>query len=148
MYYNGSTANTGLFGLILGLGSFVIIFGLAIVVFSIIAMWKMFEKAGKEGWKSLIPGYNLVVLLEIVGLKWYYIFLYCLAFIPTVGALVSLFFTFVIMVKLAKSFGKDIAFGIGLTLVSVVFMAIIGFDKSITYVGPVCKGDIDFNNLF
>lgn len=142
------SSSLGLAGLILGMGAFVIIIGLAFSVFSIIVMWKMFEKAGKEGWKSIVPIYNIITLLEIVGLKWYYILLYCLTFIPKVGGLLSLFFTFVVMVKLAKSYGKDIGFGVGLTLVSIVFMAILAFDKSISYEGPVCNGDIDFNNLF
>lgn len=139
---------TGLVGLFLGLGSLILVFTLAVTILSIIAMWKMFEKAGKEGWRAIVPIYNVITLLEIVGLKWYYIFLYCASFIPVIGSLVVLFFTFVIMVKLAKSYGKSIGFGVGLTLVSIVFMAILAFDKSVTYVGPVCNGDLDFNNLF
>ncbi len=138
----------GLLGLMLGMGTFVIIIGLAFAVFSIIVMWKLFEKAGKEGWKSLIPVYNVITLLEIVGLNWYYIFLYCVTFIPKVGGLLSLFFTFVVMVKLAKSFGKDVGFGVGLTFLSIVFEAILAFDKTINYEGPACNGNIDFNNLF
>ncbi len=139
---------TGLVGLFLGLGSFILVFALAVTIFSIIAMWKMFEKAGKEGWRAIVPVYNVITLLEIAGLKWYYIFIYCASFIPVIGSLVVLFFTFVIMVKLAKSYGKGIGFGVGLTLVSIVFVAILAFDKSVTYVGPACNGDLDFNNLF
>jgi hypothetical protein len=30
-------------------------------------MWKVFEKAGKPGWASIIPIYNVIVMLEIVG---------------------------------------------------------------------------------
>lgn len=142
------SSSLGLAGLILGMGAFVIIIGLAVAVFSVIVMWKMFEKAGKEGWRAIVPIYNIITLLEIVGLKWYYIFIYCASFIPVIGSLVVLFFTFVVMVKLAKSYGKDIGFGVGLTLISIVFMAILAFDKSITYTGAVCNGDLDFNNLF
>ena len=38
---------------------------LAISVFAIVSMWKVFKKAGKEGWAALIPIYNLVVLFQI-----------------------------------------------------------------------------------
>ena len=31
-------------------------------VLLIIGMWKVFEKAGVAGWKSLIPFYNIFVL--------------------------------------------------------------------------------------
>ena len=37
--------------------------GLAVVA----ANWKIFSKAGKPGWAAIIPIYNLVVWLEIVG---------------------------------------------------------------------------------
>lgn len=30
-------------------------------------MWKVFQKAGKPGWAAIVPIYNLVVLLEVVG---------------------------------------------------------------------------------
>ena len=41
---------------------------LAISVFAIVSMWKVFKKAGKEGWAALIPIYNLVVLFQISGI--------------------------------------------------------------------------------
>ena len=47
---------------------------LAISVFAIVSMWKVFKKAGKEGWAALIPIYNLVVLFQKPG------FLYTLQF--------------------------------------------------------------------
>ena len=51
-------------------------------------------------------------------------------------------------IKLAKSFGQSVGFGIGLFLVPIVFMAIIAFDDSIQYKGQVVDGDIDFGDLF
>ena len=58
---------------------------LAVAVFSIVAMWKVFKKAGKEGWAALIPIYNLVVLFQISGidpkkLLWNVVFMGILAF--------------------------------------------------------------------
>lgn len=147
MYYDDA-ATSSLFGLIAGLGIAIVFLALAIGIFSIIVMWKVFEKAGKTGWYSIIPIYNYVVLLEIVGLKWYYIFGFCLSFIPVVGSILVILYNIVISIKLAKSFGKEVGFGIGIAFLPVIFEAIIAFDKSISYNGPVVDGDLDFNNLF
>ena len=40
---------------------------LAFIVAVIAGWWMMFEKAGEAGWKSIIPIYNVIVLLKIVG---------------------------------------------------------------------------------
>lgn len=43
-------------------------------IFTVIASWKIFEKAGEKGWKSLIPIYNAYLLFKIVGMKnWFWI---------------------------------------------------------------------------
>ena len=42
-----------------------IIIWLAIVVFIIAAMWRVFEKAGQPGWAAIIPIYNLYIMLKI-----------------------------------------------------------------------------------
>ena len=42
---------------------------IAIAVLGIIAMWKIFTKAGKPGWAAIIPVYNLVVWYQIAGMN-------------------------------------------------------------------------------
>lgn len=42
---------------------------LLITIAQIVAMWKVYSKAGEAGWKSLIPIYNTVVLFRISGLS-------------------------------------------------------------------------------
>ena len=42
---------------------------LVVYILVVIAMWKVFTKAGKPGWASLIPVYNMVVMYQIVGLN-------------------------------------------------------------------------------
>jgi len=125
-----------------------LIIGLAVAIFSIITMWKMFEKAGKPGWAAIVPVYNLIILLDIIGYKWYYVFCFCLGAVPIIGSIAVLLFAITMNIKLAKSFGKDVPFGIGCTFLSLIFYAIIAFSKDIKYVGPAVKGDIDFNDLF
>ena len=35
---------------------------LVVAVLQIVAMWKIFTKAGEAGWKSIIPVYNIITL--------------------------------------------------------------------------------------
>lgn len=91
---------------------------LAIALVVLIGMWKLFEKAGKPGWAAVIPLYNLIVLLEIIGKPmWWIVFFLCLG--PIGWILASL--------ELAKVFGKDIGFAIGLILLPFVFVPMLGF---------------------
>lgn len=109
-----------------GLGA--LVFGLAIAVVMIVAMWKLFEKAGKPGWGCLIPLYNNYCLFDIAfGNGW----LFLLMFLPIVNfvILIMLFF------KLAKAFGKGIGFGFGLLFLSIVFLPILGLGSA-EYDGP------------
>ncbi len=140
--------NDSMVAALLGIfGTFFVIW-LAIIIFMIIVNWKMFTKAGKPGWASIIPIYNIIVLFEIIGYKWYYIFLLFLGVIPVIGQVALMLFVIAYSIKLAKSFGQGVGFGIGLWLVNPVFVAIIAFNKDIKYVGPSVNGDIDFNDLF
>ena len=104
------------------LGS-MMIFMLIIYVIGVIGMWKMFEKAGREGWKSLIPIYNMYVMTEISGQSGW-LFLLCL--IPGVGAII---WDIIVAIKLAPAFGKDTGFAIGLILLPFIFYLILGFGK-------------------
>ena len=107
---------------------FLVLLYLAILALIIIGAWKMFEKAGKPGWAALIPIYNIIVLLEIVGRPLWWIVL-CL--IPCVNIVII----FLVMLDLAKSFGKDVAYGVGLFFLSAIFVPILGFGQA-KYVGP------------
>ena len=63
-----------------GVGTY--IFAILVGVVMIAAMWKVFTKAGKPGWASIIPIYNMVVLLDIAGKPVWWIILF---FIPIVN---------------------------------------------------------------
>jgi len=60
--------------IILGMLAFFVILAIALVAFVCVVNWKLYEKANKPGWAALVPIYNVIVLLEIIGYKWYYIF--------------------------------------------------------------------------
>ena len=52
---------------------------------SVVGMWKMFEKAGQDGWPALIPFYNYYKLCEItMGNPWYWLRLF--VFVVPVGS--------------------------------------------------------------
>ena len=112
-------------------GAFFLIIILAITVLIIIAEWKIYEKAGKPGWAILIPIYNLIVLLEIVGKPIWWIFLFLIPF-------VNIIFGIWVTNLLSKSFGKDEAFTVGLILLGIIFYPILGFGDA-KYVGPAGK---------
>jgi len=99
-----------------------------LMIIVIVGMWKMFEKAGKPGWASLIPIYNFIVLLEIVGKPLWWI---VLMFIPIVNIIIAIWVTNL----LAKSFGKSEAFTVGLIFLPFVFYPILGFGSA-QYQGP------------
>ena len=44
-----------------------IVIALIVAVVLIVAWWKIFTKAGKPGWTALIPIYNVIVMLQVVG---------------------------------------------------------------------------------
>ncbi|MBG0770099.1 MAG: signal peptidase I [Anaerolineaceae bacterium] len=98
-------------------------------VISVAASWKIFVKAGQPGWVVLIPIYNIIVLLEIVGRPTWWLLL---MLIPGVNFVISIILTF----DLAASFGKDTGFGFGLFFLSFIFMLILAFGDA-RYVGPV-----------
>ena len=118
------TDTAALGGIIAGFGIGMMLFSLAIGVFMIITMWKVFEKAGKPGYASIIPIYNFIVLFQICGLNPALLFL---LLIPFLGQLAVGILMIVGYFNLAKYFHKETAFGVGLWLLNPVFMAILAF---------------------
>ena len=111
-YYDGYTTTSYNTATAAGLGAAWVVYMiicLAISVVMVISMWKIFVKAGKEGWISLIPFYNLWTLFEIGGQKGAYIFF---MLIPCAGPIIYLVFEIKAYLEIAKRFGKDTSFGI------------------------------------
>src|SRR5436853_7723597 len=88
------------------------IVGLLIALLLIVAMWKVFTKAGQPGWASIIPIYNLYVWCKIVGRPWWWILLMLIPF-------VNFIILIILCIDMAKSFGKGAGFGIGLALLGI-----------------------------
>ena len=97
-----------------------ILFALAISIFAIVSMWKVFEKAGQPGWGILIPIYNAYLILVIAGKPGWWLLLYLIPFVNFVIAII-------VSIEIAKNFGKDAAFGIGLAFLGIIFYPILAF---------------------
>ncbi len=111
-----------------GVSAVYAILSLAISVLTLVAMWKLFVKAGRAGWKCLIPFYNTYCLYDIAwGNGW----LFLLMFVPCVNVVVGIMMLF----KLAKAFGQGTGFGFGLLFLNTIFILILGFGSA-EYVGP------------
>lgn len=67
-----------------GFNTFEIVFSLALSILLIVALWKVFEKAGEKGWKSLIPLYNLYIYCKIAWSKGWF---WGLGSLPLIGIL-------------------------------------------------------------
>ena len=148
--YDSSYADMATFASVATLASLISTYSLIILAFYvliIVAQWKIFTKAGQEGWKALIPIYNvapyverclysaLVVLYKIIGLSPWLLLLYLLSVVPVVGWIISIALSIVSTVKLAKAFNQSTAFIFGLLFLSPIFQMILGFGKA-EYVGP------------
>ncbi len=108
-----------------------IILCLAIMVFMIASVWKVFVKAGKPGWAVLIPIYNFIVLIEIVGKPTWWVIL---LFVTFVNYIILIWITNL----LSKSFGKDVGFTLGLLFLGFIFYPVLGFGSA-EYQGPSAK---------
>lgn len=133
------------------LGVAALLIGIVWYVLQVIAYWKIFTKAGKPGWHSIIPILNT---WDEIDLSWNrrmaWIFLALTvgtsllnSFIPRTpdGETRMTFLSVVVFIcgiamivlalineyKLAKAFGKGFGFFIGLLLLNPIFKLILGF---------------------
>ncbi len=124
-------------------------------VLTLIARWKIFEKAGLDGWKSLIPFYSDFCTYKIAWTTKYFWVNLAATFIgsftssymqslteggQSVPALISLlsFATalavlvcnVILYQNLSKKFGHGVGFGLGLMFLTPIFEMILGLGSS------------------
>lgn len=110
-----------------GIGCFGMLIYFAIIALIIVSWWKIFTKAGKPGWAAIIPIYNWIVMLEIIGKPLWWIVLFLIPFVNFVIFIV-------VLIELAKVFGKSGGFAAGLILLGVIFFPILAFGDA-KYIG-------------
>ena len=140
----GVSQTTGLLSLVAGIGIFIWILGMALSIFFVVAMWKVFVKAGKPGWAALIPIYNIYIMCEIAEKEWWYILLLC---VP----ILNIYAMFVIYDGIAKKFGKTTGFTIGMMFLPYIFFPILAFGKNNNVeltTQPVANENADINNNY
>ncbi|MDT8912640.1 DUF5684 domain-containing protein [Amycolatopsis sp. PS_44_ISF1] len=114
-------------GLGFGTGS-----GLLFLILMIIALWRVFTKAGRPGWAAIIPIYNVYVLLKIAGRSGWWLLL---LLIPLVNLIVAI----IVSLDVARAFGKGGLFGFfGLFLFSVIGYLILAFGSA-RYTRPAAR---------
>lgn len=119
--------NAGRFGA--GVGIVVLV----LFALTLVAWWRLFAKAGRPGWAAIVPIYNIVVVLQIVGRPVWWV---VLMLIPLVSFVIAI----VLAVDLAKSFDRSAAFGVGLLFLGFIFVPVLAFGSA-TYAGPAAGGN-------
>ena len=135
----------------IGIISIIILISLIpLFVLSIIGEYKLFEKCGEKGWKSLIPFYNDWTLVEISGChKWYFLFIIANSFLTVfieeidriatlsllsgLVSLITLYIIFCINYNIAKKFNQGFSFAIGMCFVPFIFYFMLGFSTKYKY---------------
>lgn len=105
-------------------------FFIVLIVLPYVGLYKLFQKAGRQGWEAIIPIYNFYVTTKLSGRPaWWTILL----FVP----LINIFICIGVTIDLLRSFGKfslrEQAAGI---LLPFIFLPKWGFDTTTKYVGP------------
>ena len=119
-----SYSDTGIAAAIMGMSLIYWVVLLVICILMIVAMWKIFEKAGEPGWKSLIPYYRAYVFFQITcGNGWLFLI-----------TLIFPFFYYWAWWKLCKAFDKGIGFFILLLFFTPIAFLILGFGDA-DYIG-------------
>lgn len=125
---------------VIGVFFFIIIlfiFAMIASIITAIGYYKTLEKAGEDGWKSFIPIYNIYTVCKIVGINPYWILIIImsilLSWFPLIGVIVPIvciYFSILLNVSLARSFGKDDSFAIGLIFIPYIFYPILGLGQA------------------
>lgn len=130
--------------------------GVAAVVLTYMANWKLFVKAGEPGWKCLIPVYGSMVRWSLAwDVKFFWIVFgvtlgaAVLSWIPILGwillgaaVIMDAVFGIMLLVKEAQAYGKSGGYIAGYILLNPVFYILLGFSKNTQYVRGMNQGYI------
>lgn len=150
-----ASASNVLLAVMMTLGIFAVVFAIAWYILQVIAYWKIFTKAGRPGWHSIIPFLNK---WDQVDLSWNRKMAWAVTCLSVVGCIISIvisnqqnqglqisstlnMLSYIIVIaavvlgvvceyKLAKAFGKGVGFFLGLVFLNPIFMLILGFGSA------------------
>lgn len=92
-------------------------------IICILSLWKIFTKAGQPGWASIIPFFNLYILIKISEKPVWWLILFLIPCVNIIAAIL-------IAVALAEKFGKGGLFAVGLILLPFIFYPILAFSDA------------------
>lgn len=123
---------------------FIILFAIP----SLCGLWNVFEKCGEEGWKAIVPIYNIYTLCKVfynTAWFWYYLLINILTaifvamcvpdvfvlipFIAIVLSLFSIWVLFMIYYRVSIAFGYGAMFTLGLFFLYPIFILYLGYGK-------------------
>lgn len=116
--YDVISALVGLTGL-----AVIWVIALLLIALMIVVMWILFKKAGKPGWAAVVPFYDQYTLYEITwGNGWRFLML----LIPIYNIVLAI----LTYIRLAKAFGKDEGYAVGLVFLPQVFVPMLAFGSA------------------
>ena len=115
-----------------GIVGAILLVELAVILLIVVSLWKIFTKAGEPGWAAIVPIYNLIVLLKIVGKPAWWVIL---MLIPFVNIIIGI----MLAINLATVFGKGVGFALGMIFLPFIFYPILAFGDA-RYQGPIAGG--------
>lgn len=99
-------------------------------IYGTILRWRIYTKAGKQGWAAIVPVYRQIVMYQVCGLSPWLMLLW---FVPILGWLAMFVIAIMKRFCLAREFNKGALFGFGLLIFEPIFQTIIAFHPSIQY---------------
>ena len=103
-----------------------------------LSLYKVFEKAGEEGWKAFVPGLNFVVWCKLIGRKPWWA---ALLLIP----IVNVFIYSGMAVDMARSFGKYRFIDSFLAVVAAPFYFFyLGMKPEEKYISPILQREAEY----
>lgn len=102
---------------------------LAVTILMVVGMWKLFVKAGRPGWASIVPFYNTYVMVELAGrpIWWFAVIL----LVP----ILNVVFGVIVTIDFVKAYGKSTAYGVFSLFFPFITLPIMAFDDKVRYIG-------------
>ena len=92
--------------------------------------WKVFEKAGRKGWETLVPYYNLFVFLKIIKKPMWWMILLFFPFL-------NVFMYLLMLVEVVKCFKKfSLWEQLFVVILPFIYLPYLGWSKKETFIDP------------
>lgn len=101
------------------------------LVIGVVAQWRLYDKAGQPGWAAIVPIYNVIIFLRVVGRPASHIGFFLVPFY-------NIYFLIKVWIETAQSFGKTSLLDYILVVVlNGLYILNLGLSYDTQYVGPV-----------